>query len=194
MPYKSRFFRSDNGDRKYTAQDWADYFKALVKDGVTYDQDEGLEVYCTGSDMVSRIKVGGAFIQGYNYEQDEEVELLHNTETSGNNRIDRVILRLDVSDEGRKIEPAILKGISSSNPVPPELKQDLTNEKIYEYSLAQVLIETGKAQIGVNNITKESEKAKILNSNYRQIFISELDPDPNVGSDGDIWIRYNPEG
>ena len=94
MPYKSRFFRSDNGDRKYTAQDWADYFKALVKDGVTYDQDEGLEVYCTGSDMVSRIKVGGAFIQGYNYEQDEEVELLHDTETRSENS--RVVLRLDI--------------------------------------------------------------------------------------------------
>lgn len=188
MPYKSRFFRSDNGDRKYTAQDWADYFKALIKDGVTYDQDEGLEVYSSGSDMVSRIKIGGAFIQGYNYEQDEEVELLHDTETSGSNRIDRVVLRLDISDEGRKIEPTILKGTPSSSPQPPELTQDLTNEKIYEYSLAQVLIETGQAQIGVGNITKESEKAKILNSMYRQIFISDQVPNPEDGSEGDIWI------
>ena len=190
MSFKSRFFRSYNGDRKYTAQDWADYFKALIRDGVTYDQDEGLAVYATGSNMKSRIKTGGAFIQGYNYEQDEEVELVHDTETSGQNRIDRVILRLDVSDEVRKITPMILKGLPSANPAPPVLTQDLTTTKVHEYPLAQVLIETGKAQIDPGSITKEAEKAKILNSNYRQIFISKDEPTLEDGAEGDLWVKY----
>lgn len=193
MSYKSKFFRSVEGDRVYTASDWADYFKSIVQDGVTYDNEDGLEVYCNGSDMKSRIKVGGIIIQGYNYEQSNEIELEHDTETSGNNRIDRVVLRLNTNTgdpNGRMIKLDILKGDPAIEPEPLSLTQDLENQGIFEYSLAQILVETGAAQISSANVTKESEKAKLANSKYRQIFIGTGEPNNEEGDEGDIYIQY----
>lgn len=184
-----RFFDSTVEDeRKYPADHFAEYFRGIIKDGVQYDSEAGLNIVANGTDMTITLKAGSAFIQGYQYTLTEDMEITHdNPDTS--NRIDRLVLRLDKNPDKRKINAVIKKG------APGDDMPSLTRtEYIYEYPLAQILIKAGQSYIAQSQIRPEAEKAKILNDKYRQIFISQLDPDPGVGSDGDLWVRYNPEG
>lgn len=142
-------------DREYNAQEFTDYFKALITTGVMKSVGGQLAVTANGSNMVTRIDTGIAFILGRYYENDSFKELTHDTETLGNSRIDRVVIRMDLSPDKRHVLAFIKKGAPSANPVPPVLTQT-TN--IYEISLAQVRIVGGQTFIAANEVTDERGK------------------------------------
>src|SRR5690606_24339690 len=76
----------------------------------------------------------------------------HDTETVGVDRIDRIVIRLDLRPEARHVESFVKKGVASSNPVPPALQRD---ENVYEISLAQVRISGGQTFISPSDIIDE---------------------------------------
>lgn len=150
-----RFFDSANPlapDRTYNAQEFTDYFKALVTTGVMRGTGKELKVYTNGGTMVSTIDTGIAFLLGKYYENDSILALTHEIEAVGKSRIDRVVIRMDLNPEARSVKAFIKKGIASGTPTPPSLTQ--TNE-VYEISLAQVLIVGGQTFIDSLAITDE---------------------------------------
>lgn len=150
-----RFFDStdpSNPDRTYNAQEFTDYFKALVTTGVMQGVHNELRVTTMGSNMQTVVDTGIAFIEGRYYENDSVLALTHDTEVLGMNRIDRVVIRLDLSPENRHVKAFIKKGSPSENPIPPVLTRD---ETTYEISLAQVFIEGGQTYIDSMSITDE---------------------------------------
>lgn len=185
-----RFFDSAADDeRTYPADHFAEYFRGIIRDGIQYDNEEGLQVTASGADMTTTLNVGAAFVQGYQYVLTEPLQFVHDNPDPTNDRIDRIVLRLDKSIEKREIKAVLKKGVPTATPEVPALERA---GDVYEYPLAQIRIVAGQAYILPEAVTIEAEKARILNNKYRQIFISTEDPDPSMGSEGDLWIRYEP--
>lgn len=139
-------------DREYNAQEFTDYFKALVTTGVMKSVGAQLKVSANGTNMVSTISNGIAFLLGRYYENDDAVNLTHDTESLGNSRIDRVVIRMDLNPDKRHVLAFIKKGTPSPNPVPPTLTQ---TQNVYEISLAQVRVVGGQTFIATNAVTDE---------------------------------------
>ena len=150
MAELSSFFKSIGGDRKYTADRFAEYFRSFLTSG-TFNGGENLLVYNTGTDNKTYIKPGKAWIEGYYYCNTSELVLTHDTVDMVNNRIDRVVLRLDLRDDARDIKAYILKGYPSL-PLPPGLTR---NDEVYEISLAKVLVPANTLIIPQESITDE---------------------------------------
>lgn len=72
------------------------------------------------------------------------------------NRIDRIILRLDLT--ARKVSLVKLIGIAASAPQAPELTRD---EEIWELSLARVLIRAAAQEILADDITDDRENETV---------------------------------
>ena len=63
---KCSFFNSINGDRRYKAEEWADYFSSFIGNGVFgYASDNLLVTAVSG--MTIAIGAGMAWINGYFY-------------------------------------------------------------------------------------------------------------------------------
>lgn len=142
-------------DRDYNAQQFTNYFKSLVTTGIMKGERSELKVGTSGSNMVTTISDGVAFLLGRYYENDSSLSHTHETESLGKNRIDRIVVRLDLSIEARYVKSFVKKGVASPSPIPPDLTQT-TN--IYEISLAQVLVIGGQTYISANNVTDERGK------------------------------------
>lgn len=142
-------------DREYNAQQFTKYFGALVTTGVMKGMGNMLAVSANGSNMVTKIDTGLAFVEAKYYENDNFLELTHDTETLGNSRIDRIVVRMDLSTEARYVKAFIKKGVPSTNPVAPTLTQ---TPNLYEISLAQVKIVGGQTFIATNAVTDERGK------------------------------------
>lgn len=142
-------------DREYNAQQFTDYFKSLVTTGVMKGAYNQLEVTANGSNMTSSVKSGVAFVEGRYYYNDALLQLTHDTEVIGLSRIDRIVVRMDLSTEARHVKTFIKKGVPSTNPVAPTLTQ---TTQLYEISLAQVLVVGGQTFIETNAVTDERGK------------------------------------
>lgn len=151
---KSMFFNSTvNVKREYNADDFATMFRKNYRNGI-YREDNQLTLRCTntGLDMNTNIGVGSAMIEGHMYSNDGNLTLTHDTADSTNDRIDRVILRLDLNDNVKAINAHIIKGVPAAIPESPSLTR---NGLIYEISLAQILVKANSSTISEANIKDE---------------------------------------
>lgn len=139
-------------DREYNAQEFTDYFGALITTGVMKGAFNMLAVTANGSNMVTSINTGIAFVEAKRYFNDAPLPFPHDTETIGLSRIDRIVVRMDQNVESRYVKAFIKKGTASANPAPPTLTQ---NNTVYEISLAQIRIVGGQTFIATNAVTDE---------------------------------------
>lgn len=148
-----RFFNSAEGDaRVYDAGDFAEYFETLIDSGVWADELNALQVTGHGGEMKSIVHTGKAFIDGHFYYNDADLEVEHATADVTNNRLDRVVLRLDMNTGERSLRVAVKTGTPSTTPSPPSVTRTST---VQEYSLAQVLIRAGQSYIEVEDVTDD---------------------------------------
>lgn len=147
-----RFFDSTIDDKRYyTADEFAEYFRSMLTSGIL-NGGTNLQVNSLGTDMNINIQDGYAFINGYLYKVEGGHELVVDTPNPSLPRIDRVVLRWDVSEENRYIKAFVLPGTPKASPVPP----DITREgNVFELSLAQIYVEAGKSFITESAITDE---------------------------------------
>lgn len=149
------FFDSVDGEdeRYYTADEFADYFRRFIRNGIFNGSGDNLQVGAVGQDMRTFIKQGYAWLEGYLYKIDiEPLKLYHPMAHAEYSRIDRVVIRLDKTLENRYVKAFVLTGIPSENPQVPSLTRD---ENIYEIGLAQVEVLAGKSFIESYQITDE---------------------------------------
>lgn len=144
---KSSFFNSSGGDRVYNATDFAAYFSKLVSNGVFCATPTNLKVI-TATGMNINVSAGSAWINGYSYENTDNL-LLGLTGADGTNpRIDRVVIRW--SAVSRDIKVAVLTGVPSSSPTVPALTR---NSNVYELGIADIAVAKGAVSIAAGNIT-----------------------------------------
>lgn len=143
---KSGFFNSSDGDRVYDATDFAAYFGSLVSNGVFYATPTNLLV-SPGIGLAVSIAAGSAWINGYRYENTNDLNMPLATADGSNPRIDRVVVRL--SQITRNIQLAIVTGAPTSTPIAPELTR---TSDVYELGIADVLVPSAATSISANNI------------------------------------------
>lgn len=150
---RSSFFNAelinDQYDRTYNAEDFARYFASFIGSGIFPSPTSNLQVRANDG-MSVVVSKGKAWINGYFYENTEDLTLNLATAHGVLKRIDRIVVRLDLS--ARLIQCAVKKGSESSSPTPPNLQRD---SDIYELALADILVENGATKLTQSNITDQ---------------------------------------
>lgn len=139
---KSAFFNSVGKDRRYSAVDWAKYFRQFIGNGV-FGQNSGNMMVVPSAGMVLNVNAGSCFINGYvGYCEGETVTL----DVGGTSaRVDMVAARLDLN--ARDIHIYVAKGDGTNAPAPSR------NSTYYDLVLAYVSVGAGAAEITAANIT-----------------------------------------
>lgn len=149
---RSSFFNAElideQYDRTYNAEDFARYFASFIKSGVYALQANNLQVVSTNGDMALQVRSGKAWINGYFYENTEDLSVSVDNADGTHNRIDRVVVQLDLAN--RHIITMIKKGSPSSRPSAPTLQRD---SNIYELALADISVKAGAIKINQSDIT-----------------------------------------
>lgn len=153
MAENSGFFDAHlvNGeyDRVYLAESFAKYFASFIGNGIFGGKsDELMVMQKSSANMSVRVLPGQAWINGYWYENDDELSLAIDVADGVLNRIDLVVLRWDNSE--RVIRLAVKKGTPASNPSAPIIQR---GADFYELKLCQVYIKAGATKITQAEIT-----------------------------------------
>jgi hypothetical protein len=159
------YFPFDSGTGStVTEGQWSKMARNWIQTGILYDLANKLEVYADSTGMQVKVRSGAAWIMGHFYENDAEEILSIAASNPSNPRIDRVVLRLDWSNN--QIQLAVLTGTPAASPTPPSLTQSST---IWEISLAQVYVGAAVSTIAAGNVTDERTWA---GSNERDFVIA----------------------
>ena len=156
---ESRFFDSVENDNSYYADDFAEYFRMFLKDGV-WQMGDNLAV-SPGNALSVVVGYGAAMVQGYGYwlkDDNSGEKQLNLVGASAQPRIDRIVLRLDTSLQTRKVLLAVLTGEAAAQPMAPSLTR---NGNIYELSLAQVRVGANALSILPEQIVDERADASL---------------------------------
>ena len=143
---KSGFFNSTGGDRMYDASDFAGYFSKLVSNGIFYTNADNLRV-TPGGGLSVNIFAGSAWINGYAYENTEELSLTLAAADGVNPRVDRAVIRWDAVE--RQISAAVLTGTAEASPIAPSLTR---SDNIYELALADIAVAAGAVSLAAGEI------------------------------------------
>lgn len=146
-----RFFNTSADDpREYLAADFAEYFSRFLTDGLYVDEGNTSLKPVPGTGLSVKINPGYAFIRGYMYHNDADLQL--NLEPADNvlSRMDRVVLRFD--EVAREIRLRIKTGTFASEPTPPSLEESST---VKELGIARVLVPNNLSEIKVQHITDD---------------------------------------
>ena len=146
---KSSFFNSVSGDRTYQAADWASYFGSIIGNGVFPLPSTNLQVMA-GEGMNVTVKAGKAWINGYFYNNTSDLALAIGTADGVLNRIDRIVVRWDLTNRVISIQKKS-SGYSAS-PTAPALQRDAD---IYELTIADIFVAAGATSIAGGNITDQ---------------------------------------
>lgn len=138
-----------NWDREYKAEDFARYFKAFISSGSFLKVASNLQVLANG-DMSVTIKPGDMMIEGYRYENTEDI-IVNLTAADGTlSRIDRISITWSSAD--RDIHCTVQEGEFSLNPVAPECRR---NADYKDYVIADVFVAAGVVSIMQTDITDQ---------------------------------------
>lgn len=152
MMERSSFFnaelKGEEYDRVYSAEDYARYFAAFIGNGVFTTPSTKLQVVADGTTMNLTLKSGKAWINGYFYENTEDLSLSVDVADGVLNRIDRVVVRLDFVN--REIKAYVKKGAFASSPVAPTLQRD---SDMYELGIADIKISKGVTKLVQADVT-----------------------------------------
>ena len=146
------FFDSVNGDRRYSSDDWDDYFRPLFKTGV-FTGD--LRV-TAGPGMAITIAPGYAWMDGKTYHSDSD-HVINLATASGNlNRYDGVVIRLDRT--ARVIGARVKTGNQETYPSKPTVTRNAT---AFEIMLADIYVKAGTTTITQSMITDHRLDAEV---------------------------------
>lgn len=149
-----KFMNSAPGDpRTYQAADFADYFGSVLSTGLLHtDNVPGMSVSVEAGTLNTVVSAGKAIMKGHLYENTAPLTLAHSLPEPTLDRIDRVVLRLDLRNAERNIKLHVKEGVASATPVAPTLQRD---NVIYEISLARVLVRKNTVQLLQSDLVDE---------------------------------------
>lgn len=116
-------------DRTYDATDFAKFFRTFASDGVFIEPTDQLKVV-PKSGMTVTLKAGNAYIEGYWYELDEDMDFTISANTGSNTTYNLITITLDKSQ--RKIYARKKEGLSNDLPT--------NNESIHDLVVASILL------------------------------------------------------
>lgn len=149
MAWKSGFFNSVNGDRRYNAEQLSEIFNGLITDGVYMGVGNKLAVQ-TYSNMTIRILSGRGWFNGHWVNNDSDYYLDLEPADVTLNRYAAVVIKVDESNAVRNVTPYIKYGEKFSTE--PSYPTPERTELIKEYFLAYIYIPAGATAITASYI------------------------------------------
>jgi len=183
MTEYSRFFASAvPGQPEYNQPEHAEVLKTIYSSGVLKTLLDELEVIELPAPAMSvRVKTGQAWINGFWYGNDDNLDVELDAADEDLPRIDRIVVRLDTL-ANFKISTEVLTGEPGAIPAATALTETAA---IWEIPLAQVLVGAGVVTIVNANITDERVYATIINGadlTSIQTFINKILTTPVIAS------------
>lgn len=164
------FFNSLGGDRKYRAENWAEYFASFLSNGVFVDPAASMQVRETGG-LAVRVAAGKCFINGYaGYADGTDVLALDYGGALP--RIDRIVIRLDLT--ARNIYPAVITGTAAQSPVPPDI---VRSGAVYDLGIAKINVAANASEVTQAQIADtrpDSEVCGFVAGVVNQIDVTQL--------------------
>ncbi len=151
MSVRSGFFNSIGGDRLYDAEDIGNYFDGLISNGIFESIGNRLAV-TPGNGLSVNIDTGRAIVNCHWMVNDAVLNLSLAAADVQYKRIDRIVVRLDRTDNNRTVNIFVKKGENALSPVAPALTR---TESVYELCLADVFIGANVVSISQSNITDQ---------------------------------------
>lgn len=142
------FFNSVSGDRKYNAEQINEFFGQLISSGVLPNPSTNLQV-TAGGGMTVNVAEGKGFVDSHWVKNDSILNLTIDTADSVLNRIDAVIMKLDLNINARSLTIEVKKGTPASYPLAPTMTRTTT---VKEYCLATVTVGKSVTSLTQSNI------------------------------------------
>lgn len=139
---KSGFF--DNTE--VVSEDFATFVRGILTNGVTGDNEDVLKVTAAGGMKIS-VAPGYSWINGHFGVAEVAETLTISTADGAYPRIDRVVVRLDMS--GNTVSLHVITGEAAETPLAPSLTRDGT---VHELCLAEISLPAGATSITDDNI------------------------------------------
>lgn len=140
-------------DREYQAQHFAEYFGSVLSTGLLHtDKVPGMGVAVEVGTLNTVVSAGKSIMKGHLYENTTPLTLAHSIPEPNLDRIDRVVLRLNLNNSVREIRLRVLEGESSANPTAPDL---VRTQFIHDISLAQVRVRANTSSLDPLDLVDE---------------------------------------
>lgn len=145
LPLQSHFDSDPNGDRAVSDSDIREVFKSVWSNGVTTVRADGsdMQVLAIGG-MKVKVMPGGCVIEGALGRNTREETINIAQAHPSLKRIDRIVVRLDLSDSVRNMLIYKKEGTPSTTPIAPNLVQQ---PNYYELALADIYVGAGVTDI-----------------------------------------------
>lgn len=177
MAITSGFFNSISSDRKYNAEQIGNYFEGLVGNGVFENVGNKLVVSAMSGLNIS-VGTGRAMINCHWLKNDSTLTLALDTGDVQYDRIDAVVIKLDLNNNAREVTIEVKKGTPAISPVRPSLQR---SGSIYELCLAQIKVAANATEISQSNITDRRGNTSLCG--YVTGLIKQVDTD-------DLFLQY----
>lgn len=149
FPFDAKQDSTGKYDREFLADDFARYFRSFISSGVFLKEKDNLQVVAN-DDMSVTIRPGSMIIDGYRYDNLDDIIIQLAPADGVLNRIDRI--SISWIKEERDAHKVVQKGESSYEPIPPECRR---NAEYKDYVLADVYVEAGTIKITQDSITDQ---------------------------------------
>lgn len=143
MAFTCGFFNSQNGDRKYNAEQMASIFDGLIKDGV-YDTVGEIFAVTPGTGMQVLVGSGRAWFDHTWNNNDASYPLAITAADVSLPRYDAVVLETNHSDTVRTNRLRVVTGTPASNPVKPTMA---SSANVKQHPLAYIKVTAGATAI-----------------------------------------------
>lgn len=148
MAFTCGFFNSENGDRKYNAEQMSAIFDGIIADGVFTTIGDHMAV-SAGTGMQVLVGTGKAWFDHTWNVNDAVYPLAIAASDVTLSRIDVIVLETNHSDSVRLNKLRVVQGTVASSPVKPTLTN---GEKVHQHPLAWVTVAPGVTQIAASAI------------------------------------------
>lgn len=145
LPLQSHFDSDPNGDRAVSDSDIREVFKSVWSNGVTTVRADGsdMQVQAIGG-MKVKVMPGGCVIEGALGRNTREETINIAQAHPSLKRIDRIVVRLDLSDSVRNMLIYKKEGTPSTTPVAPDL---IKQPNYFEIALGDIYVGAGVSEI-----------------------------------------------
>lgn len=148
MAFTCGFFNSENGDRKYNAEQMSAIFDGIIADGVFTTIGDHMAV-SAGTGMQVLVGTGKAWFDHTWNVNDAAYPLAIAASDVTLSRIDAIVLETNHSDSVRLNKLRVVQGTVASSPAKPTLTN---SEKVHQHPLAWVTVKPGVTKIDASAI------------------------------------------
>ena len=156
MAQRSGFFNALNiggvYDKKYNAEDYSDNLAIVISNGVLRSNADDLKVTASGLNI--SVNAGHGWIKGKWYVNDSAYAIQTVSPPLSNSRIDRVVLRYDISLSVRNISLQYIQGTAAASPVAPALTR---NDTVYDLCLAEINVNAGATAVTITDTRGDAD-------------------------------------